>query len=108
MCPWQSLPSRSELPCQNAFMGLDLNRGFGNSISVVRKDLAGIDFQGFFFLAAHQVDVELCHANFAQGLEFLAVLLDGADEAEAVDNCVGDKISIIAADFAMMQVVILT
>jgi hypothetical protein len=83
-------------------MGLDLNRGFGNSISVVRKDFAGVDFQGFFFLAAHQVDVELRYANLAQGFEFLAVLLDGAHEAEAVDNFVRNKISIIATDFAMV------
>src|ERR1700730_10555349 len=50
------------------FNGLDLNRGFRNSMLVVRKDVAAVDFQGFFFLAAHQVDVELRYAHFPQRL----------------------------------------
>src|SRR3981081_1731800 len=35
------------------------------------------------------------------------MLFDWANEAEAIDNLVSDKISVITANFAMMQVVIL-
>src|SRR5712664_990261 len=86
--------------------GLALNRGFGNSTAVLRKHFTAVDFQRFFFLTAHQVDVELCYAHFAQGFQFFAVLLDGADEAETVDDFVRHKIGVVAADFAVVQVIV--
>src|SRR5260370_40242057 len=35
------------------------------------------------------------------------MLVDGADDAEAVDNFVADEIGVIAADFAVVKIVIL-
>ena len=35
------------------------------------------------------------------------MLLDRADQAEAVDDFVGDEIGVVAADFAMVEVVVL-
>src|SRR6266851_9114912 len=68
--------------------GLDLSRGFRNGVTVARKDFAAVNFQCFFFIAAHQVDIELRYAGLPQRLEFLAVLLDGTDQAEAVNDFV--------------------
>src|SRR5439155_1355331 len=39
-------------------------------------------------------------------LEFLAMLRYGADEAEAVDHFVADEIGVVAADFAVVQIVV--
>jgi len=72
----------------------------------MRQDVTRIDFQRFFFLAAHQINVELRNAHFAQRLQLFAVLLDRAYQAEAIDDFVRNEISVVAADFAMMQVVV--
>src|SRR4029077_2915578 len=100
-CPWRSPPCRFELPCQNAFAGLDLSGGFGNGTTVTRKDFAAVNFQSFFFIAAHQVDVELRYTGFPQRFELLAMLLDRADQAEAVDDFVAHKIGVVAAHLAV-------
>lgn len=60
-----------------------------------------------FFFAAHEVDVELGDAGLAEAVEFFTVSGDGADEAEAVHNFVGDEVGVVAADFAVMVVVVL-
>ncbi len=59
------------------------------------------------FIAGHQIDVELGDAGFAKALEFFAVLFDGPDEAEAVDYFVADEIRVVAADFAMVVIVVI-
>src|SRR5712671_6679410 len=90
----------------NRIAALALNCGFGNSL-VMRKNFLSVDVQGLLFIAAHQVDVELRDANLPQCLELFAVLFDGADKAKAIDDLVGHKISVIAADLTVVQVVIL-
>src|SRR5712671_6335711 len=91
----------------NRIVALALNCRFGNSF-VVRQDFPSVDLQGLFLIAAHQIDVELRDADFPQRFQFLTVLFDGADKAKAVDDLIGHKISVVAADFAMVQVVVLT
>jgi len=76
-------------------------------VVVVGHDFAFIHVQSFFFVATHEVDVELGDANFAEAVELFAVLVDGADDAEAVDDFVADKLGIVAADFAVVEIVIL-
>jgi len=77
------------------------------SFCVMGQDFVVVDVEGFFFVAGHQVDVELGDADFAKAVEFFAVLFDGADEAEAVDDFVGDEIGVVAADFAVVLIVVL-
>src|ERR1700732_1179462 len=49
---------------------LDLNCGFGNRL-VVRKNIPSVDVQGLFFVAAHQIYVELRNADLPQRLQLL-------------------------------------
>ena len=42
----------------------------------------------------------------AEGFELFAMLGDGADEAEAVDHFVRDEVGVVAADFAVVEVVV--
>src|SRR6266436_5252467 len=65
----------------------------------MRQDFMPVDIERFFFLAAHQVDIELRDAHLAQAIQLLAMLLDGADDAEAIDDFVADEIGVVAADF---------
>jgi len=78
----------------------------GRSSLVVGKNIAGVGGQGLFFFAAHEVDIELGDADRAEAVELLAMLLDGADETEAIDDFIGNEIGVIAADFAMMVVIV--
>ncbi len=61
------------------------------SVVVVGQDSLVVDVEGFFFVARHEVDVELGYADLAEAVELLAMLLDGAYHAEAVDYFVGDE-----------------
>jgi len=88
---------------QNAFAGLDLSRGFRNRVTVARKDFAAVDFQCFFFIAAHQVDIEIALRRPSATPRVSCGALDGADQAEAVNDFVTHKIGVIAAYLAVMQ-----
>src|SRR6266480_2009426 len=77
-----------------------------SSALVVTQNFALVYLQRFLFLAGHQVDVELGDPHGTQALEFLAMLRYGADKAEAVDHFVADEIGVVAADFAVMQIVV--
>src|SRR5260370_2530241 len=79
----------------------------GISVPVVGQDFVLINVEGFFFVAGHQVDVELCDASFAQAVEFLAVLVNGADHAEAVDDFVADELGVGGAHLAVVEIVVL-
>src|SRR5260370_5053364 len=74
---------------------------------VMRQNLGVVDVEGFLLVAGHEVDVELGDAYFAEAVELLAVLVDGADEAEAVDDLVADEIGVVAANFAVVEIVVL-
>src|SRR6266403_1020766 len=47
------------------------------SVVVVGQDSLVVDVEGFFFVARHEVDVELGYADLAEAVELLAMLLDG-------------------------------
>src|SRR5712692_79291 len=79
----------------------------GSRARVARQNLAAINFQSLLFFAAHEVDIKLGDANGAQGPDFPAVLLDGPDQAEAVNDLIGDKIGVVAANFAVVKIIIL-
>src|SRR4051794_26609632 len=72
------------------------------------ENIVAVNIESLFLVAAHEVNVELGYADFSQGFQLFAMLLDGADEAEAVDDFVGDEIGVVAADFAMVEVVVLS
>src|SRR6266403_4900943 len=76
------------------------------SVVVVGQDSLVVDVEGFFFVARHEVDVELGYADLAEAVELLAMLLDGAYHAEAVDYFVGDEIGVVAADFAVVEIIV--
>src|SRR6266404_4678 len=67
------------------------------SVVVVGQDSLVVDVEGFFFVARHEVDVELGYADLAEAVELLAMLLDGAYHAEAVDYFVGYDFGVFAA-----------
>jgi hypothetical protein len=67
-----------------------------------------VDLERFFFLAAHQVDIELRDAYLSQAVQLLAMLLDGADDAEAIDDFVAHEIGVVAADFTVVEIVVFT
>src|SRR6266478_795742 len=90
----------------NRIVALALNCGFGNSL-VMRKNFLSVDVPGLFFITTHQVYVELRDANLPQRFKLLAMLFNGTDKAKAIDDLVGHKISVIAADLTVVQVVIL-
>jgi len=74
---------------------------------ILRQNFPSIDVQGFFFFAAHQVNVELGDADGTQAVQFLAVCFDGADETEAIHDFIADEIGVVAANFAVVEVVVL-
>ena len=74
----------------------------------MRQDVPAVYFQRFFFVAAHQINVELRHADPSKSLKLRAMLLDRADQAESVDDFIGDEIGVVAADFAVMKIIVLT
>ena len=43
-------------------------RRWGASVAVVGEDFVFVDFEGFFFFAAHEVDVELGDADLAEAV----------------------------------------
>ncbi len=45
-------------------------------------------------------------ADFFERVEFFEVVFDRADEAEAVDDFVADEIGVVAADFAVVMIVV--
>ncbi len=45
------------------------------SVVVVGQDSLVVDVEGFFFVARHEVDVELGYADLAEAVELLAMLL---------------------------------
>src|ERR1700676_1704324 len=74
--------------------------------SRVLQNFAVIEVEGFFFFAGHQVDVELGDADGGQGGQFFAVRAGGADDAEAVDDLVGDETGVVGAYFGVVEVVV--
>src|SRR5260370_41156554 len=77
---WQG---KSAGPAGAGINKLDGNGWFGFALGiagpVVGQDFALINVEGFFFVAGHQVDGELCDASFAQADRFLAVALKWGD-----------------------------
>src|SRR5882762_9294593 len=47
---------------------------------VMRQDFVLVYVEGFFFVATHEVDIELGDADLAEAVQFLAMLVDGADD----------------------------
>ena len=68
--------------------------------------ISTVDVERRFFVAAHQVDVELVDAESRQFAQAAPVLLDGADDAEAVHDLVRDELRVAAADFGMVAIVV--
>src|SRR5438477_1480325 len=46
-------------------------------------------------------------ADLAKAVQLFTVLIDGADDAEAVDDFVADKLGVVTADFAVVEIVVL-
>src|SRR5438445_10871237 len=68
------------------------------------ENLLAVDVQCFFFLAAHQVNVELGDARVEELLESAPVLFHSPDYAEAIDDLVRYKRGVVASHFRMMMV----
>src|SRR6266480_3857357 len=77
------------------------------SVLEARQDFVLVDIERFFFVAGHQVDIELGDAHLAQAVELLAMLVDGPDQAETVDDFVADELGVVTADFAVMEIIVL-
>src|SRR6185437_10459112 len=75
-------------------------------LAVSRQHVARISIQRFFFVAAHQINVELRHAHRAQSLQFFAMRFDGADQTKAVGDFIGDERRVVAAHFAVMPIIV--
>src|SRR5882724_3154539 len=87
--------------------GRDKFRGEQQLFCVVGKNFVLVDIESFLLFTAHQVDVELGYTDFAEAVELFTVVVDGTDHAEAVDDFVGDEFGVVAADFAVVEVVVL-
>src|SRR5579864_679161 len=75
-------------------------------LAVSRQHVARINIQSFLFVAAHQINIELRHAHRAQSLQLFAMRLDRADQTKTVGDFVGDERRVVAAHFAMMQIIV--
>ena len=69
MCLWMALAeilraSSSDALRMTAWNGL----GPARSVFVVGEDFIAIDVEGFFFVAGHEIDVELGDADFAEAV----------------------------------------
>src|SRR5882724_2630664 len=87
--------------------GRDKFRGEQQLFCVVGKNFVLVDIESFLLITAHQVDVELGYTDFAEPIELFTVVVDGTDHAETVDDFVGDEFGVVAADFAVVEVVVL-
>ena len=73
---------------------------------MVRQHFPAVDIERFFFVAAHEVDIELCDADFFERVEFFEVGFNRANEAETVDDFIADEIGVVAANFAVVVVIV--
>src|SRR5882724_10326988 len=87
--------------------GRDKFRGEQQLFCVVGKNFVLVDIESFLLFTAHQVDVELGYTDFAEAVELFTVVVDGTDHAETVDDFVGDEFGVVAADFAVVEIVVL-
>src|SRR5882724_6187061 len=87
--------------------GRDKFRGEQQLFCVVGKNFVLVDIESFLLFTAHQVDVELGYTDFAEAVEFFTVVVDGTDHAETLDDFVGDEFGVVAADFAVVEIVVL-
>src|SRR3970282_1572987 len=97
---WGSWPS-----CPRRVTPIDLGLG-GRLLPQGRDDLPPVDLDLLLLASVHQVQVELGHAGLGQGPQPLDVLVRRPDEAEAVDDLVGDEGRVRAADLGVMEVVV--
>src|ERR1700731_5123844 len=74
---------------------------------MVRQDFVLVAIERFLFVSGHQIDVELGDPDLAQAVELLAMLVDGAEDAEAVDDFVANELGVVTADFAVMEIIVL-
>ena len=65
-----------------------------------------VDLERLLLVAVHQVDVELVDAGIGQLAQLLDMVLDGADDAEAVDDLIAHERCVGRADFGVVQVVV--
>ncbi len=72
----------------------------------MRQHFPAVDVERFFFVAAHEVNVELGDADFAERVELFAMLFDRADEAETIDHFIAHEVRVVAADFTVMVIVV--
>src|SRR5882724_2120127 len=86
--------------------GRDKFRGEQQLFCVVGKNFVLVDIESFLLFTAHQVDVELGYTDFAEAVELFTVVVEGTDHAETVDDFVGDELGVVAADFAMVEIVV--
>src|SRR6266496_307043 len=70
------------------------------------QDVFAVGLQGVFLVPAHEVDVELCHAQVEQFPESATVFRNRAHYAIAIDDLIRDECGIVAADLCMVSVIV--
>jgi len=73
----------------------------------LRQYFLPINLQRFLFFPAHQIDVELSDARLNQSMKLFTMCLDRTDQAKAIHYFIRHKIGVVAADLAMVLVIIL-
>src|SRR3970040_2911635 len=97
---WGSWPS-----CPRRLPPIDLGLG-GRHVPQGRDDLPPVALDLLLLASVHQVEIELGHAGLGQGPQPIDVLVRRPDEAEAVDDLVGDEGRVRAADLSVMEGVV--
>src|ERR1035438_327537 len=102
----RSRNSISSSPCRGATIQRPSSARFEPPI--VRQNLPLVHFQGFFLFPTHQINIKLRDSNAAQSFQLLPMLIDRPNQTKAVNHLIANEIGIVAADFAMMKIIVLT
>ena len=76
------------------------------SLSQSWNDVAAVNLKRLFFLAAHQINIELGHTRALQLAEPADVLLHRSDNTKAVHDLVRDKAFIRAAHLTVLKIIV--
>src|ERR1700722_9284595 len=79
---------------------------FYKCLQELRQHIPLVNLQRLLLVAAHQINIELRDTDVGQLLQLLSVRLRRADQAETINHFVRDEIGVVAANLAVMLVII--